>query len=177
MLYLLGWAMSRVVGRQILLAVEDRLKHIPGVTTIYGSTKKLIEAFQSEGGRAQKVVLIEFPHARMKAVGLVTRNFTDEDTGEKLAAVYVPTAPNPTGGYLEIVPVDELVLLDWSVDEAMTFVLSGGTTAPERIRFSRRGGCLPEFASRLEPAATAPEAREGGFAAPSQAVRNTEVQI
>jgi uncharacterized membrane protein len=109
------------------------------VTTVYGATKKLIDAFQKDAGKGQTVVLIAFPHSRMKAVGLVTRHFTDDDTGEILAAVYVPTAPNPTGGYLEIVPVDELVPLDWSVDEAMSFVFSGGTTAPDRIRFSHRG--------------------------------------
>lgn len=140
MFYLLGWAMSQLLGRQILQAVEDWLKRIPLVTTVYGSTKKLIEAFQTDAGRAQRVVLIEFPHARMKAVGLVTRTFVDDETGEELAAVYVPTAPNPTGGYLEIVPVDELVPLDWTVDEAMTFVISGGTTAPEHIRFTRPAG-------------------------------------
>jgi uncharacterized membrane protein len=79
----------------------------------------------------------------MKAVGLVTRTFIDEETGDEYAAVYVPTAPNPTGGYLEIVPVDELVTLDWTVDEAMTFVISGGTTAPDNIRFGpRRSGHL-----------------------------------
>jgi uncharacterized membrane protein len=135
MLYLLGWFMHRLVGRQVLHSVEERLERVPLVTTVYGSTKKLVEAFQAENGRAQKVVLIQFPHARMKAVGLVTRTFVDEDTGGELAAVYVPTAPNPTSGYLEIVPLNELVTLDWSVDEAMTFVVSGGTTAPDRIRF------------------------------------------
>jgi uncharacterized membrane protein len=138
MFYLLGWSMTRLGGRQLFHAVEHGLRRIPVVTTVYGATKKLIDAFRADGGSAQRVVLIEFPHARMKAVGLVTRNFTDDDTGEQLAAVYVPTAPNPTGGYLEIVPVSELVPLDWTVDEAMAFVLSGGTTAPDPIRFSRR---------------------------------------
>jgi uncharacterized membrane protein len=138
MFYLLGWSMTRLAGRQLFFAIEHGLKRIPLVTSIYGATKKLIDAFQSEGGPAQKVVLIEFPHARMKAVGLVTRSFVDEDTGEELASVYVPTAPNPTGGYLEIVPVSELVPLDWTVDQAMAFVLSGGTTAPDRIRFRNK---------------------------------------
>jgi len=168
MFYLLGWAMTRMVGRQVLLAIEDWLTHIPGVTTVYGSTKKLIEAFQTDGSRAQRVVLIEFPHARMKAVGLVTRTFTDEDTGEALAAVYVPTAPNPTGGYLEIVPVKELVTLDWTVDQAMTFVLSGGTTAPEHIRFGRRNGSGPRGASRSTHAHQWEPRPEEGLARPCQ---------
>jgi len=157
MFYLLGLAMSRMMGRQVLAMLEDLLKLVPGVTTIYGSTKKLIEAFQGDSSRSERVVLIAFPHARMKAVGFVTRTFADEDTGEELAAVYVPTAPNPTSGYLEIVPVSELVPLDWSVDEAMTFVLSGGTTAPPRIRLSRRAAQPPE-SSAAAPAATAGQA-------------------
>jgi uncharacterized membrane protein len=143
MLYFLGMAMSRLVGRRILRALEDWLKRIPLVTTVYGATKKVIETFHGESAHAQRVVLIEFPHSRMKAVGLVTRILRDEETGEDLAAVYVPTAPNPTGGYLEIVPVAELVTLDWTVDEAMTFVLSGGTTSPDRIRFGRRPPVRP----------------------------------
>ena len=151
MLYVLGWSMTRLMGRQILLAVEHGLKRIPMVTTVYGATKKLIDAFRSDGGSAQKVVLIEFPHARMKAIGLVTRNFVDADTGEELAAVYVPTSPNPTGGYLEIVPVKELVMLDWTVDEAMAFVLSGGTTAPEHINFSRRRGQSFTHTAAMQP--------------------------
>ncbi len=139
MFYLLGWSMSRLLGRQMFLAVEQGLTRIPLVTTVYGATKKFVDTFKSDGSQAQKVVLIEFPNARMKAVGLVTRNIVDEDTGEELAAVYVPTAPNPAGGYLEIVPVNELVTLDWTVDQAMAFVLSGGTAVPnESIPFSRR---------------------------------------
>jgi uncharacterized membrane protein len=73
----------------------------------------------------------------MKAVGLVPRSFVDKDTGVELDAGCVQTAPNPAGGHLEVVPAAELVPLDWTVDEAMAFVFSGGTAAPERIRFSR----------------------------------------
>lgn len=164
MFYLLGWSMTRLMGRQMFLAIEHGLKRIPLVTTIYGAAKKLIDAFQAENGRAKKVVLIEFPHARMKAVGLVTRNFVDEDTGEELAAVYVPTAPNPTGGYLEIVPVDELVPLDWTVDQAMTFVLSGGTAAPEGIRFSRKLLNTDGSVSELNPTTLKPEPIDDGLA-------------
>lgn len=136
MLYLLGWAVTRIVGKRILTLVEDWLKRIPFVTTIYGSTKKLVEAFQTDGvEKPQKVVLIEFPHCDMKAVGFLTHVMTDPETGIELAAVYVPTTPNPTNGYLEIVPRDRLIIQDWTVDQAMTFIISGGTSAPDTIRF------------------------------------------
>jgi uncharacterized membrane protein len=136
-LYLLGWAVSRLLGRRIFALLESMLARIPLVTTVYGATKQLIQAFQRkpEGG-LQRVVLIEFPHRQMKAVGFVTTTFVDEATGIDLAAVYVPTTPNPTSGYLEIVPIDTLVSLDWTMDEAMTFIISGGTVSPGRIRFS-----------------------------------------
>jgi uncharacterized membrane protein len=140
MLYLLGWAVTHLLGRKILSSVEDWLKHIPFVTTIYGATKRLVEVFRSDGiDRSQKVVLIEFPHSEMKAVGFHTHTMIDQESGIELAAVYVPTAPNPTGGYLEIVPKDRIIPQDWTVDEAMTFVVSGGTTAPDTIRFTRSG--------------------------------------
>jgi len=73
----------------------------------------------------------------MKTVGFVTQTMIDEDTGQKLAAVYVPTTPNPTSGYLEIVPVEHLVSTDWSMDEAMTFIISGGAVAPERLNYTQ----------------------------------------
>ncbi|MBK1701304.1 DUF502 domain-containing protein [Thiococcus pfennigii] len=134
--YVLGWATSRVVGRRIIHSLERQLGRIPIVTTVYGATKKLIDAFQGGDPRAQKVVLIEFPRPGMKTVGFVTHAMFDRATGKELSAVYVPTAPNPTSGYLEIVPSEDLIRLDWSVDEAMTFVVSGGVTAPPDIPFS-----------------------------------------
>jgi uncharacterized membrane protein len=136
-IYLLGWAVSRIIGRRVLALLEGLLARIPLVTKVYGSTKQLIQAFQRkpEGG-LQRVVLIEFPHKDMKAVGFVTQTFVDTAQGIELAAVYVPTTPNPTSGYLEIVPSDRLVSLDWTMDEAMTFIISGGTVSPGRICFT-----------------------------------------
>ena len=88
--------------------------------------------------QTQRVALIEFPTPGMKAVGLITRTLTDRDTGEQLAAVFIPTTPNPTSGYLEIVPMAKVVLTDLSFDEAMSFVITGGAVGPERILFSGR---------------------------------------
>lgn len=90
---------------------------------------------QQKPEQLQRVVLIEFPSSQMKTVGFVTRVMQDEVTGQSLAAVYVPTTPNPTSGYLEIVPVERLVSTDWSVGEAMTFIISGGAIAPDSIHF------------------------------------------
>jgi uncharacterized membrane protein len=135
-LYALGWGVNRVVGEKLLGLFETLMDRLPLVQTVYGSVKKLMGALQTEPGGTQRVVLIEFPHENMKTVGLVTRTLTDSRTGRKLAAVYVPTTPNPTSGYLEIVPVERLVPTDWTFDEAMSFVISGGAVAPERFIYS-----------------------------------------
>jgi uncharacterized membrane protein len=92
---------------------------------------------QQKPDKVQRVVLIPFPTPEMKTVGFVTRVLHDKATGEELAAVYVPTTPNPTSGYLEIVPLKQVVSTDWTVDEAMTFVISGGAVAPDQIHYSK----------------------------------------
>ena len=134
-LYLLGWAASRVIGMRLLRAFDVLIARLPLIQTIYGSTKKLITVLQQEPENLQRVVLIEFPSPGMKVVGFVTRTLIDADTGEQLVVVYVPTAPNPTSGYLEIVPLAKVTPTDWTFDEAINFTLSGGAVAPEKLRY------------------------------------------
>jgi uncharacterized membrane protein len=134
--YLLGWAATRVIGKRLIRVFDMVIERIPLVQTIYGSTKKLVAALQQKPDRVRRVVLIEFPSPEMKTVGFVTRVLKDHSTGQELAAVYVPTTPNPTSGYLEIVPLDKVVSTDWSIDEAMTFIISGGAIAPDELHYS-----------------------------------------
>jgi uncharacterized membrane protein len=134
-LYLIGWVASNVIGRRIIDYVEGLVLRMPGVGPIYGGTKRFLASIREKPGGLQRVVLIRFPTADMKALGLVTRVITDVDTGRELAAVYVPTAPNPTSGYIELVPVEDVVATDWTMDEAMSFVMTGGATSPEHVRF------------------------------------------
>lgn len=133
LLYTIGAIASRVVGRKVIDAVEGLIGRIPVVETVYSASKKLIGVLQQKPDGAARVVLIEFPHAGMKAIGLVMRLFTDAVTGEELAAVFVPTTPNPTSGYLEIVPVRALVATTMTIDQAMTMIVSGGAVGPENF--------------------------------------------
>jgi len=133
MVYLLGWITSKVMGRRILALFDQLMHRIPLVQTVYGAVRKLIGVLQSKPENIQRVVLIAFPNPGMRTVGFVTKVLEDELTGEKLAAVYVPTTPNPTSGYMEIVPLEDLISTDWSMDEAMTFILSAGAVSPDRI--------------------------------------------
>lgn len=129
-LYLIGLVASRVIGQRLFAAFDAFMERIPLVHSIYGGTKKLMALLQNKPNGTQRVVLIEFPSPGLRSIGFVTRVFEDA-SGRQLAAVYVPTTPNPTGGYLEIVPTEQLIATDWSVDQAMAFVLSVGAVAPD----------------------------------------------
>lgn len=135
-LYVVGLLTSLVLGRRLIALVERQLDRLPLVQTIYGATKRFLQSLQNPPMTGQRVVLISFPSPEMKTVGFVTKVMTDTDSGRQLAAVYVPTSPNPTSGYIEIVCMEDVVMTDWSVEEAMVFVMTGGTNAPERVRFN-----------------------------------------
>jgi uncharacterized membrane protein len=134
-LYLLGEIATAVAGRRLLSAFDYLMARIPVVQSIYGAARQLVASFQDKPSGMQRVVLIEFPSPEMKTIGLVTRVFNDADSGEEIAAVYVPTTPNPTSGYMELVPTSRLVMLDWTINEAMTFIMSGGAAAPSKLRY------------------------------------------
>ena len=131
-----GLMTKRVFGQRLLRWLESLILRIPIASTIYGSARKLLDILQTKPDGTQRVVLIDFPHTEMKSVGFVTRVLREQGTGRELAAVYVPTTPNPTSGYLEIVPVEKLTPTDWTVDQAMSFIISGGAVSPDTIPFT-----------------------------------------
>ena len=133
---LVGWLARRVVGQRMLRWFEALIARVPLASTIYGSARKLLDILQTQPDGTQRVVLVDFPHTEMKSVGFVTRVIREHGTGRELAAVYVPTTPNPTSGYLEIVPVEKMTPTDWTVDQAMSFIISGGAVAPDTIPFA-----------------------------------------
>ena len=132
-----GALTRRVVGQRLLRWFEALIARVPLANVIYTSARKLLDMLETKPGSTQRVVLIDFPHRDMKSVGLVTRVIREEGSGRELAAVYVPTTPNPTSGYLEIVPVELLTPTDWTVDQAMSFIISGGAVAPDAMPFTR----------------------------------------
>ncbi|MFT5188217.1 MAG: putative membrane protein [Verrucomicrobiales bacterium] len=151
-IYGTGLATSMMIGRRVILICEQLLDRIPIVKSVYGSVKKLVSVLnESPDNDLQRVVLIGFPQPEMKTVGLVTRSFEDANTGRKLVAVYVPTTPNPTSGFLEIVPADKVISTDWTMDEAMSFVISGGTIAPDRMTFDPIPSSVNGSRNSIEP--------------------------
>ena len=131
-----GLMARRVFGQRLLRWFESLIQRVPFANIIYGSARQLLDILQTKPDGTQRVVLIDFPHTEMKSIGFVTRVLREQGTGRELAAVYVPTTPNPTSGYLEIVPVEKITPTDWTVDQAMSFIISGGAVSPETIPFS-----------------------------------------
>jgi uncharacterized membrane protein len=138
-LYVLGKATGHVLGQRLIRLFEAAIGRIPVVDSIYRATKRFLSVAGNTGTTERRVVLIEFPSPDMKTIGLVTRVLRASDTGEELAAVYVPTAPNPTSGYIEIVPLSKVVFTDWTFDQAMSFVVTGGSNAPDTIAYATKG--------------------------------------
>jgi len=132
-LYAIGALTSRVIGARLFGLFERIVARIPLVDTIYAATKKLVDVLRQKPDSSQRVVLIDFPRDGLKTLGFVMRTFLDARTGEELAAVYVPTALNPTSGFLEIVPTADLIASDIPTDQAMTMIISGGAVAPEKL--------------------------------------------
>lgn len=133
-LYLLGRTANAVVGRRMLRSVDRIVERMPFARTIYGATQTLIRSLGGDGSpTGNRVVLIEFPSENMRAVGIVTRIFPATEEQPELAAVYVPTTPNPTSGFVEIVPTSRLTWLDWTKNDAMAFIVSGGAMAPDNL--------------------------------------------
>lgn len=150
--YLVGWAASRYFGQKLLKLFETTVDRIPVAKSIYRTIKRLADAVQTSSNDVERVVLIEFPSRDMKTVGLVTRTFKDTATGRELAAVYVPTTPNPTSGYLEIVPVEYVVPTNWKMEEAMSFIISGGADVPKTFHYDRSAAREAENGTEEPPA-------------------------
>ncbi|MEM7482513.1 MAG: DUF502 domain-containing protein [Acidobacteriota bacterium] len=135
----LGWLSTHVGGRRILRFFERILFRIPVARTIYGSTKGILQAVSREKAESfKRVVLIEYPKKDLFAIAFVTggtRWGRIDDRLEDLLLVFVPTTPNPTSGFLLLVPRQEAVELPITVEEGIRMVISGGILLP-RLRRS-----------------------------------------
>jgi uncharacterized membrane protein len=140
MLYMLGWLGTNVVGRRLLTFFESLVERIPLADTIYPAMKRMIQALSGSGklGGHQRVVLVDFPIAGMKAIAFTTNRVTDRTTGQQLVTVYVPTTPNPTSGYMLMVPDSAITNTDWTMEEALSMILSGGATARSSVLLTPR---------------------------------------
>ncbi len=123
------------VGRRLVVWWEALLQRIPVVRWIYGSVKQVSDTLLSPSGQAfRKAVLIEFPRDGIWSVAFVVGDPGDaikRTIGSDVQTVYVPTAPNPTSGYILVMPNSQIIDLDMSVDAALKFILSMGVVVPD----------------------------------------------
>ncbi|MEZ4416327.1 MAG: DUF502 domain-containing protein [Gemmatimonadota bacterium] len=128
-LLLVGQVATNVVGSRLIGLFEKVVLRIPIVRIIYQAAKQVVEAFNAPRSDFQTVVMVEFPRPGMRAVGFLTNTVEDTD-GRAWSTVFIPTTPNPTTGFLQVVPAGEAVRLDWSVEDAVKTIMSLGVLAP-----------------------------------------------
>ena len=124
------------IGKKILKIFNDILKRIPILRTIYSAIGQMTETLAPKKGSKKSVVLVEYPRKGSWAVGFATRENDGEiskKTNTNLINVFVPTAPNPTSGFLLMFPKDEVIYLDMTFEEASKFIVSAGTSDPKKI--------------------------------------------
>jgi uncharacterized membrane protein len=138
LLYLLGLLGANVVGSRIIAAVESVFERLPLIKTVYRSIKQIVIAIGGpQSMHFQRVVLIDFPAPGMKRVAFLTSVMTDRDTGRKIASIFIPYTPYLTTGYMQLVPLDDVSETNWTVEEAIKWVVSGGLAHPETLPFDR----------------------------------------
>ena len=119
------------LGKRLLKLIDDLFKRIPFLRTVYSAIVQMTETFSKKDDNKKSVVLIEYPRKGVWAVGFATKENEGEmskKVNKKLINVFVPTTPNPTSGFLLMFPIDEVIYLNMSFEEASKFIVSAGTS-------------------------------------------------
>ena len=133
-LIVIGFLSNYLLGKLFIRFSERILVKVPFVGTVYRTVKQIVDTFSQENRAVfQEVVLIEYPRPNCYALGFLTNNArgeVEEKTGKSLANVFLPTTPNPTSGYLLLLPREDVQSLDMSVGDGMKMIISGGAVIP-----------------------------------------------
>lgn len=134
LIYVVGAIASNVVGRRMIRFGESLLARVPIARNIYTGVKQILDSFSAPNKTGfMQVVLIEFPRKGTRTIGFITNEETGE-SGKKLLNIFIPTSPNPTSGFLQIVEEDEVIRTSISVDNALKMVVSGGRISPREVQ-------------------------------------------
>ena len=128
---LVGWISLSFIGKKFFELFNNILKKIPILRTIYSAIGQMTESFTKSDNKQKSVVLLEYPRKGVWAVGFATKEnegLIKKKINEDLINVFVPTTPNPTSGFLLMVPKSDLIYLDISFEQASKFIVSAGTT-------------------------------------------------
>ena len=127
----IGFVSLSYLGKKFLQIIDNLFKRIPLLGTFWSAIKQMSQSFKDSGNSSKSVVLVEYPRKGVWAVGFATKKNTGEiadKTNKELLNVFVPTTPNPTSGFLLMFPLDEVIYLNMTFEEASKFIVSAGTT-------------------------------------------------
>ncbi len=129
---LLGFLTRYYIGKKLVQLMDYILLNVPLLGKIYGTVKQVNQAFTSEKKSSfQQVIMVEFPRKGLYSVGFVTAEQVKTDEGESIISIFVPTTPNPTTGFLLVLPESKVVKLDMSVADGIKYIVSLGAVPPE----------------------------------------------
>jgi len=128
---LIGWLSLSFIGKKFFELFNNFLKKIPILRTIYSAIGQMTESFTKTDNNEKSVVLLEYPRKGIWVVGFATKEnkgIINDKINEDLVNIFVPTTPNPTSGFLLMLPKKDLIYLDVSFEQASKFIVSAGTT-------------------------------------------------
>jgi len=139
LLYLLGMIGQFVMGKKVIAFGERLMLRIPLARTIYTATKQVIKTLSIPDSKSIKsVVIVEFPRPGFKAIGFLTGRIKTSD-GKEFCKVLIPTTPNPTTGFFELVPSEEVAETNLTIEEAFKMIISGGIVSPDVLLSNKLG--------------------------------------
>ena len=129
---IIGFISLSYLGKKFLQLIDSLFKKIPLLGTFWSAIKQMSQSFKESGSKSKSVVLVEYPRKGVWAVGFATKENKGEmsvKTNKRLINVFIPTTPNPTSGFLLMFPIDEVIHLNMSFEEASKFIVSAGTSS------------------------------------------------
>ncbi|HSC24676.1 MAG TPA: DUF502 domain-containing protein [Candidatus Babeliales bacterium] len=137
-IFIAGTLYNMFILRPIIHAIEQLFSRIPLIRPVYSGIKKLVDAFSLQNKVSfTKVVRIEFPKNGMYSIGFLANQVDEKiapDSNKKYYSIFIPTTPNPTSGFLIILPESEITVIDITRQEAMAMIISGGIIQPDTVK-------------------------------------------
>ena len=150
LIYIAGLVGANRVGNRSIQVVQDLLLKIPVIGAVYSPSRQLVESFGGDSERSfKRVVIVEYPRKGAWMIGFLTAT-TEDEGGNRLGVVYVPTAPTPNSGWVGLFPEEDIHDIDMTAQQAMSLVLSGGIVTPPRVARKSVGASSASSESRQD---------------------------
>ena len=133
-LYMIGVFSANMIGRRIIDWVDYLVSRVPFVKTVYTALKQIVGLLSGQQAQSfQRVALVPFPNELTRSIAFITNTFKASVTGEELCAAFIATTPNPTTGFVFVLKRTDIIEVDWTVEDAVKAIMSGGILAPQNV--------------------------------------------